>query len=409
MYRVLIADDDILMREALNIMIAKDSAFKVVHMTGTGEGAVRACKEDVIDIVFMDMLMPGMTGLEASRIIHQSNPEINIYILSAHAANILIRSAAHSQVKDFLEKPITYNFLKKILENYKTEHEDSVQNQLETLASYLRNKNFGDFYGGIAGVIDEIYGIAGEDSVRLIKLFTYLGQNLLDTRSMYGDSGNISELFPINEVLILDRKTSELWLFRVMDYLFQQNSIGRYPLLENIFIYIEKHIKEDITLNSIIENCAISQGYLSRIFREQFQVSVTEYLHMKKLHLAKGYFYFTEDSIAEVAFRLGYNESSYFSKVFKKFENNLRKYSQQNVSIWGNRTIVFECPKSRRPINDWQNLTSAKFEFLNVPIPINYDGILKQQYGDYMKFPRNKKGSMHGTLTISTEYSYTKK
>ena len=36
MYRVLIADDDILMREALNIMIAKDSAFKVVHMTGTG-------------------------------------------------------------------------------------------------------------------------------------------------------------------------------------------------------------------------------------------------------------------------------------------------------------------------------------------------------------------------------------
>ena len=109
MYRVLIADDDILMREALNIMIAKDSAFKVVHMTGTGEGAVRACKEDVIDIVFMDMLMPGMTGLEASRIIHQSNPEINIYILSAHAANILIRSAAHSQVKDFLEKPITYN------------------------------------------------------------------------------------------------------------------------------------------------------------------------------------------------------------------------------------------------------------------------------------------------------------
>jgi two-component system response regulator YesN len=101
--------------------------------------------------------------------------------------------------------------------------------------------------------------------------------------------------------------------------------------LENIFIYIEKHIKEDITLNSIIENCAISQGYLSRIFREQFQVSVTEYLHMKKLHLAKGYFYFTEDSIAEVAFRLGYNESSYFSKVFKKFENMTVKQYKNKI------------------------------------------------------------------------------
>ena len=333
MYRVLIADDDILMREALHVMIAKDSAFKVVSMTDTGERAVRVCKEDVIDIVFMDMQMPGITGLEASRIIHQSNPEISIYILSAHAANVLIRSAAQSQVKDVLEKPITYSCLKKIMENYKTEHEDSVQNQLEILASYLRNKDFGDFYDGIAGVIDEIYAIGGEDPVRLIKLFTYLGQNLLDTRSVYGDSGNISELFPINEVLIPDRKTSELWLFRVMDYLFRQNSIGRYPLLENIFIYIEKHIKEDITLNSIIENCAISQGYLSRIFREQFKVSVTEYLHMRKLHLAKGYFYFTEDSIAEVAFRLGYNESSYFSKVFKKFENMTVKQYKKKIRL----------------------------------------------------------------------------
>lgn len=92
-----------------------------------------------------------------------------------------------------------------------------MQNQLEILASYLRNKDFGDFYDGIAGVIDEIYAIGGEDPVRLIKLFTYLGQNLLDTRSVYGDSGNISELFPINEVLILDRKhqnsgSSESWI-----------------------------------------------------------------------------------------------------------------------------------------------------------------------------------------------------
>lgn len=117
-----------------------------------------------------------------------------------------------------------------------------------------------------------------------------------------------------------------------MDYLFQQNSINRYPLLENIFIYIDNHIKEDIAINKIIDNCAISQGYLSRIFREQFQVSVTEYLHMKKMNLAKGYFYFTSDSIAEVAFRLGYNESSYFSKAFKKYEKMTVKQYKNGIS-----------------------------------------------------------------------------
>ncbi len=59
-------------------------------------------------------------------------------------------------------------------------------------------------------------------------------------------------------------------------------------------------------------------------------MSVTEYLHLKKMHLAKGYFYFTEDSIAEVAFRLGYNESSYFSKVFKKYEKmTVKEYKKE--------------------------------------------------------------------------------
>jgi len=325
MYRVLIADDDILMRDALKILVSREESFQVVRMVGSGDSAVKACKEDAIDIVFMDMLMPGMSGLEASSIIHQSNPEITIYILSAYSANVFVRSMARDEVKDVLEKPITWTYLKKILENYKTDQEDSVLYHQEVLTALLRQKDFGRFYTGLPGFIDDIYGMAGGDLARLIKIFTYIGQNLLDTRKVYDENRQIGELFPINEGLILDRKTSELWLFRVMDYLFQQNSINRYSLLENIFLYIETHIKEDLTLNNIIENCAISQGYLSRIFREQLNVSVTEYIHMKKMHLAKGYFYFTEDSIADVAYRLGYNESSYFSKVFKKYEKTTVK------------------------------------------------------------------------------------
>ena len=330
MYRVLIADDDILMQEALKILISRDESFQIVQVVGDGESAVRACKEGSIDIVFMDMMMPGMTGLETSRIIHQFNPEITIYMLSAFSTHVFVRSMARDEVKDVLEKPVTWSHVKKILENYKTNHEDTVVNHHEALAMLLRQKDFGEFYRRLSGIIDGIYEMAGGDSVRLIKLFTYIGQNLLDTRMVYDENMQIGELFPINEALILERKTSELWLFRVMDYLFQQNSMNRYSLLENIFLYIENHIKEDITLNTIIENCAISQGYLSRIFREQLNVSVTEYIHMKKIHLAKGYFYFTEDSIADVAFRLGYNESSYFSKVFKKYEKvTVKEYKSE--------------------------------------------------------------------------------
>lgn len=330
MYRILIADDDVLMREALKVMISRDDAFTVVDSVGSGECAVSVCQEYPVDIIFMDMQMPGITGLEASRIIHQMNPDISIYMLSAHASSLLIRNAGQDTLKDVLEKPITFNSLKKILENYKTEHEDTAHEHIKILVDFLVHKDFKGFYESLPGIIENIYSYESPDPARLVKIFTYLGQNLLNMREIYDSSYSITDRFPLNEGLIIDSKISELWLFRVMDYLFCQNSISRYPLLEQIFIYIEKHIKEDISLNSIIENCAVSQGYLSRIFRDQFHVSVTEYLHMKKMHLAKGYFYFTEDSIADVAFRLGYNESSYFSKVFKKYEKmTVKEYKKK--------------------------------------------------------------------------------
>lgn len=341
MYRVLIADDDLLMQEALGVMLANEDAFEVVGTAVSGEAAVKICKEDSVDLILMDMQMSGMTGLEASRIIHRISPETTICILSPPAAGVLIRSAGADTIRDVLEKPITPQRLQKMLEGYKAEHEHSIQGQLEALIEVLRHKDFQEFYEILPHIIDEIYQLTGMDSARLIKVFSYLGQSLLDTRSVYEETTkNVRDLFPINEGLILDCKASELWLFRVMNYLFCQNSISRYPLLDNIFKYISNHIREDITLNSIIENCAISQGYLSRIFREQFNVSVTEYLHMRKMHLAKGYFYFTEHSIAEVAFRLGYNESSYFSKVFKKYEKMTVKEYKREVRAKNNANFA---------------------------------------------------------------------
>ena len=65
----------------------------------------------------------------------------------------------------------------------------------------------------------------------------------------------------------------------------------------------------------------MSQGYLSRIFKAEFGISVMEYLHMRKMMLAKWYFLDNDVSLTDAAYRLGYNECSYFSKVFKKYEH----------------------------------------------------------------------------------------
>ncbi|BBF42464.1 chemotaxis regulator - transmits chemoreceptor signals to flagelllar motor components CheY [Lachnospiraceae bacterium KM106-2] len=321
MYQILIVDDDCLMRQALRVMIDRLDGFCVAAEAESGIEAVTICNQTKIDLIFMDIMMPGISGVEASYRIKERHKEITIYLLSAYTNFNLAKEALKSNIKEYLSKPISLGLLSDVLMNYRTEKEGSAQYQLKQLMDIIKEKEFKRVYYDLGTIIDEIYEHVGEIPEKLVEVFTYIGQSIINSvHYIDGESKKLDELFPINEALILERKVSELWLFKVMNYVFEQNSIRRYPLLESAFHFIEDNIKEDIGLNQVIYNCSISQGYLSRIFKDQFHTSVMDYIHIRKLNLAKGYFFFTDESIAEIAFKLGYNESSYFSKVFKKYE-----------------------------------------------------------------------------------------
>ncbi len=90
-------------------------------------------------------------------------------------------------------------------------------------------------------------------------------------------------------------------------------------------------------------------------------------------------------------------------KLYKKYDDNLKKYSTESVEMVGNRTIVFDCPKSRRPKTDYEDLVSMPFEFVEVPAPRAYDSMLRQQYGDYMELPKEKQSKKHTGLTILSD------
>lgn len=108
--------------------------------------------------------------------------------------------------------------------------------------------------------------------------------------------------------------------------------------------------------------------------------------------------------------RVLFNRLRYFEKrteLMKEFENLCSQFSNPETLLWGNRTLVFMSPKSRRPYKEWKDLTFVDFEFLKVPIPRSYDEMLTQQYGDYMK--PAKAPSMHGGFAIlDPERSYKK-
>lgn len=322
MYRVLIVDDEQLMREALSIMISKVEGFQVMYCVSNGKKAFQICKNEIIDIIFMDIMMPEETGIETSKKILKLNPNITIFILSAYNNFEFAREALKIKVREYILKPVSYSEIKVILDNYKEYYKTS-NKQYEILFSIIKEKDFKKMYYSIPQIVYELYLSVENDKEKLKNVFRRLGESLINSIEWFDSDTKkrCEELFPLTEVIFSERKCLEFWLFKVMNFVFIQFSINKYPLLKSVLEYIDKNIKSDIGLNEIIEKCSVSQGYLSRIFKQQMNVSVMEYIHMKKMILAKTFFSFTELSIADVSFRLGYNESSYFCKVFKKYEH----------------------------------------------------------------------------------------
>jgi two-component system response regulator YesN len=328
MYHVLIADDEPLMRKALEMMISKIDGFKVTYSVGLGELAVEICKNNKVDIVFMDIMMPGESGIECSKKIYEHNPNITIFIVSSYNSFEFAIEALNSKVKAYISKPVSFSQVESLLNNYLIENTDInkqrkfCENQYEKLLSIIKEKDFKKVYYDVPEIINEVYLESKKDTGSLKEYFIKIGQELINSTLLLSkETTKVNELFPIDEFNMKNKKYFEFWIFKIINYVFQQNGIQKYEMLTKVFNYIENHIEEEIGLNEIISNCSVSQGYLSRIFKRQFNISVMEYLHMRKMYMAKSYFCFTDLKITDVAFKLGYNESSYFSKVFKKYES----------------------------------------------------------------------------------------
>ncbi|GAA0071443.1 hypothetical protein UT300003_29670 [Clostridium sardiniense] len=329
MYRILIVDDDPLMRQALNLIISKVDGFEVAFSVGSGEEGIELCKNNKIDIVFIDIMLPGESGIESSKKIYSYNSKTTIYIMSSYSSFDFAIEALKIKVKAYISKPISSSKIRDLLDDYLLENKEvgesnfiSEEPELEELFKIISEKDFKSAYYNIPKIINKIYEKEDAYGIYFQKYFNDLGNKLVaPIEILKNENIDINKLFPITNFFTLNKKSFELWLFNVVNYIFKEQSIKKYNLLENVFDYIEENIEEEIGLNDVIKNCTISQGYLSRIFKRQFNVSIMEYIHMRKIYMAKYYFSFTDLNVTDIAFKLGYNESGYFSKVFKRYEN----------------------------------------------------------------------------------------
>ena len=84
--RVLIADDHRMFAEALGAILATDGRIKVVGQAGDGRAAVELAEKHRADVVLMDIAMPVMDGIEATRAIRKDLPKTAVVVVTGSAA-----------------------------------------------------------------------------------------------------------------------------------------------------------------------------------------------------------------------------------------------------------------------------------------------------------------------------------
>lgn len=104
--KVLIADDELLERKAMRkILLATNKNIKVVGEAENGRKAVELSKDLQPNIIFMDIKMPGMTGLEAIQQIRKEQADVKIILVSAYDTFEYAKQAMSFGIKDYILKP----------------------------------------------------------------------------------------------------------------------------------------------------------------------------------------------------------------------------------------------------------------------------------------------------------------
>jgi len=125
---ILIVDDELGVRESLKMILKPNYQ---VHTATEGREALQSIQKNKIDLVALDLKMPGLSGIDVLRQIKKNDPDIEVIVITAHGTTQNIQEATQYGAGDFITKPFNVPDLI-----------NSINKSLERRSHNLRLKNF---------------------------------------------------------------------------------------------------------------------------------------------------------------------------------------------------------------------------------------------------------------------------
>ncbi len=240
--KLLIADDEDTIRNGIAKYIQLHTdRFDRIYLAANGKEALDTIFRDKPDILFLDVQMPLMTGIEVMQEARRADALPYTMILSAYDEFKYCQQALRLGAKEYLLKPVRSSDI-------------------------LRMANH---------AADELFGVKEQPRMENVEEKNYL--------------------------------------------------------VELAKEYVEEHYYENLMLADVAQKAGISAGYLSTLFQRQLSKGFVDYLNEIRVEHACAYLRQNYLKTYEVAYKVGFRDEKYFSKVFKKIKGQSpSEYRKQN-------------------------------------------------------------------------------
>lgn len=249
MYRVLIADDELIERKVLYKTLTRELGDQcTIWQAANGREALELFDEHDIQIAVLDIEMPGINGIEAAQEMRRRKSSCSIIFLTAFDDFSYAKKAIGIRVLDYLLKPCKEEEL--------------------------------------IGVLDEAMRLADK--------------------------------------ALLEEKGDEVQT--IMEPAFKPSSelnpgdgqIRLHKVAEAIRQYMEENYVRDLSMQDVAKVMNYSEAYFCKLFKQCFDKNFTTYLTECRVEAAKKLLTEPMVNVKEIGESVGYNDSNYFAKVFKR-------------------------------------------------------------------------------------------